>query len=151
MSTQCWETIDCRNLQPWNSHCQHCVEKLEWGLLEHAARHNGQWICGERAEHLKDNWLRHIVAGLQLCQQWQFILGGKNLPKWKDKGIYSKGKRLLEQTIVSAKLCPKTMLITMHSEESGRDSKETIVGYIFMLTDKLPAQTGAKSTLIFTA
>ena len=32
------------------------------------------------------------------------------------------------------------MLITMHSEES----KETIVGYILMLTDKLPVQTGAK-------
>ena len=32
------------------------------------------------------------------------------------------------------------MLITMHSEES----KETIVGYIFMLTDKLPVQTGGK-------
>ena len=43
------------------------------------------------------------------------------------------------------------MLITLHSEESGRDSKETIVGYIFMLMDKLPAQTGAKSTGIFTA
>ena len=43
------------------------------------------------------------------------------------------------------------MLITLHSEESGRDSKETIVGYIFTLTDKLAAQTGAKSTLIFTA